>query len=406
MYSAGWLTKGRLLLCRSSAMPCLPKASPRVILAFATLHQLLVAGIIFGWENLVPILLDQRIFIEKCSGAAQTSYRADASKPCNEALVSLNLAVTTGFSAVSFSSVLFGPLQDYLSVLWARVIACALSAAGVICFAFAPSNPDLLLVGALLVGAGGGGIQLTGFTVGQLFPGTQGLATSLIAASFSVSSLVFLVFNKLYFSWGVAYHSLFLVYSAVVFFVFCSSFMWPHKFATAASAAATAADKVQPVASDLLALPLLLEDARTVPATGDSILQTRRKGSRNVELHELGWKQQVVSVEFVTLIAIISVQSLASNIFVSSYLLMAKQISSDAAQLAVATTAFSILFPLCSVTTPVIGYVMDRAMLHNVIAFVVTLGVLWQALSFIPDIRWQILTYACITYALPCAISF
>ena len=117
-----------------------------------------------------------------------------------------------------------------------------------------------------------------------------------------------------------------------------------------------------------------------------------------MELHEMGWKQQAMSVEFVTLVAIISVQSLASNIFVSSYLLMATQISSDAAQLEVATTAFSILFPLCSVTTPVIGYIMDRAMLHTVIAFVVTLGVAWQALSFIPSIQWQILTYDGITH--------
>jgi hypothetical protein len=35
---------------------------------------------------------------------------------------------------------------------------------------------------------------------------------------------------------------------------------------------------------------------------------------------------------------------------------------------------------------------MDRAMLHTVIAFVVTLGIAWQALVFIPDINWQILT--------------
>jgi MFS family permease len=367
-------------------MHCLPKAPPRVILAFATLHQLLVAGIIFGWENLVPILLDQRIFNEKCSGSAQAAYLADPSKPCNEALVSLNLAVTTGFSAVSFSAVLFGPLQDYVSVFYARILACFMSAGGVVCLAFAPSRPDLLVVGALLVGAGGGGIQLTGFTVGQLFPSTQGLATSLIAASFSVSSLVFLIFNKLYFSYGVAYKSLFLVYSALVAFVFCSSFMWPHKFAVAAP------DKTQPANSDLLAMPLLLEDAPVLPASGDSALQTRRKGARNVELHNMGWKQQVMSVEFVTLVAIISVQSLASNIFVSSYLLMATLISSDSAELAVATTAFSILFPLCSVTTPVIGLIMDRAMLHTVIAFVVALGILWQALTFIPDIRWQILT--------------
>ena len=91
----------------------LPRVSPPVILALATLHQLLVAGIIFGWVNLVPILLHQRIFIEECTDAAAAVYRADASKPCNEALVKLNLAVTTGFSAVTFSSLLFGPLQDY-----------------------------------------------------------------------------------------------------------------------------------------------------------------------------------------------------------------------------------------------------------------------------------------------------
>ena len=105
-------------------MPSLPRASPAVILSFATLHQLLVAGIIFGWANLVPVLQDQRIFIDRCSDAERAAYLADANKPCSAALVSLNLAVTTGFSAVSFSSVLFGPLQDYFSVFYARCLAC------------------------------------------------------------------------------------------------------------------------------------------------------------------------------------------------------------------------------------------------------------------------------------------
>jgi MFS family permease len=372
-------------------IPSLPKAPPAVILAFATLHQLLVAGIIFGWANLVPVLQDQRIFIDRCSGAERTAYLADANQPCSAALVSLNLAVTTGFSAVSFSSVVFGPLQDYFSVFYARCLACVLSAAGVVCFAFAPSHPDLLLVAALLVGAGGGGIQLTGFSVGQLFHGSQGLATSLIAASFSVSSLVFLVFNKLYFSFGVAYHSLFFFYLALVIFVLCTSFMWPHKFSV--SNAAAAGKQVLPVGSSLQETLLAPNDelARP-PADPDAMLQLRRRGPRNVELHRFGWKKQAISVEFITLVAIISVQSLASNIFVSNYSLLAKELTSDASQLSMASTAFSVLFPLCSITTPAIGVIMDRAMLHTVIAFVVTLGIAWQALVFIPDINWQILT--------------
>jgi hypothetical protein len=367
-------------------MPCFPKAPPAVVLSFATLHQLLVAGIIFGWANLVPILLDQRIFIEKCSDAGAAAYRADASSPCNEALVSLNLAVTTGFSAVSFSAVLFGPLQDYLSVLYARLLACLFSAAGIVCFAFAPSQPDLLLVAALLVGAGGGGIQLTGFSVGQLFQSSQGLATSLIAASFSVSSLVFLIFNKLYFSLGITYQSLFLFYSGVVVFVGFTSLLWPHKFNSSSSAAC---EKVSPEESSLHQ-SLLATDPSS--STEHSMPQVRHRGPRNVELHQFGWKKQAASVEFITLVAIISIQGLASNIFVSSYALMAQELTSDASKLSMASIAFSVLFPLCSITTPVIGVIMDRAMLHNVIAFVVTLGITWQALVFIPDINWQILT--------------
>jgi MFS family permease len=372
----------------------LPKVPPPVILALATLHQLLVAGIIFGWVNLVPVLLHQRIFIEECSDAAAAAYRADAAKPCNEALVKLNLAVTTGFSAVTFSSLLFGPLQDYCSVLYARILACVFSAAGVVCFAFAPSSPGLLLVATLLVGAGGGGIQLTGFSVGQLFHSSQGLATSLIAASFSVSSLVFLVFNKLYFSFGVAYQSLFFFYLALVLFVGCTSLVWPHKFNAPSASAAHG----EAVSAESSLQQSLLETAphtavSALPSAHDaSVFQVRRRGVRNVELHRFGWKKQAISVEFIALVCIISVQGLASNIFVSSYALMAQELTSDASQLSMASLAFSILFPLCSVTTPIIGVIMDRAMLHNVIAFVVTLGIAWQALVFIPDINWQILT--------------
>jgi len=373
-------------------LSCLPDAQPKVILAFATLHQLLVAGIIFGWANLVPILLDQRIFIDKCSAADQAAYRADSSKPCDAVLVSLNLVVTTGFSAISFSSVLFGPLQDYFSVFYSRILACIFSAAGIICFAFAPSNPDLLIVAALLVGAGGGGIQLTAFSVGQLFPATQGLATSLVAASFSVSSLVFLVFNKLYFSYAVPYQSLFLFYGAVVLFVLCTSFMWPHQF-NAPTASALRKTSVHPADSSLQQSLLASADIEG-NAAETAAAPVRRKGARNVELHQFGWKRQACSVEFLTLVAIICVQSLASNIFVSSYTLEAQKLTSDASQLSTATTAFSILFPLCSITTPFIGFVMDRAMLHSVIAFVVTLGIAWQALVFVPDIKFQIFTYA------------
>ena len=274
-------------------------------------------------------------------------------------------------------------------------MACVFSAAGVVCFAFAPSSPDLLLVATLLVGAGGGGIQLTGFSVGQLFHSSQGVATSLIAASFSVSSLVFLVFNKLYFSFGVAYQSLFFFYLALVLFVACTSIVWPHKF-NAPTATAAHGEAVSPVESSLQ--QSLLETppdtaVSALPSAHDvSAFQVRRRGVRNVELHRFGWKKQAISVEFMALVGIISVQGLASNIFVSNYALMAQELTSDASQLSMASLAFSILFPLCSITTPIIGVIMDLAMLHNVIAFVVTLGIAWQALVFIPDINWQILT--------------
>jgi MFS family permease len=378
-------------------LPCLPNAQPRVILAVATLHQLLVAGIVFGWANLVPILLDQRIFADKCSPADQATYLADPSKPCDAVLVNLNLAVTTGFSAVSFSSVLFGPMQDYISVFYSRILACTFSTAGIVFFAFLPSNPDLLNVAMLFVGAGGGGIQLTGFSVGQLFPATQGLATSLVAASFSVSSLVFLVLNKLYFSFAVPYQSLFLFYAAVPLFVLCSSFLWPHQF-NAPTNSAVSKVSVHPADSSLHQSLLSPADAEAPePLVGHSIgdkkLPVRCKGARNVELHQFGWKQQACSIEFLTLVAIICFQSLASNIFVSSYSLEAQKLTSDASLLSMDTTAFSILFPLCSITTPLIGYIMDRAMLHSVIAFVVTLGITWQALVFVPDIKFQIFTY-------------
>jgi MFS family permease len=375
-------------------MPCLPRADRRVILALATLHQVLVAGIIFGWTSLVPVLLDKRIFAEKCTGAEHAAYIADAGQACKAVGVSLSLAVTTGFSAVSFSAVLFGPLQDYFSVFYSRILACLCSAAGVVCFAFAPSNSELLIAAALLVGAGGGGIQLTGFSVGQLFPEAQGLATSLIAASFSISSLVFLVINKVYFSFHFDYQSIFLVYSALLLFVLASSFVWPHKFD--ASASAQADDKVSPLAASLHEKLLDSEHdaaASLIPVIDDSsVIRVRRKGPRNVELHHFSWKNQALSVEFVMLVVIISVQGLASNIFVSNFFSMAQELSNDASELSMATTAFSILFPLCSITTPLIGLVMDRAMLHTVIAFVVTLGIAWNTLVFIPYLKWQILT--------------
>jgi hypothetical protein len=117
------------------------------------------------------------------------------------------------------------------------------------------------------------------------------------------------------FIFGVSYHSLFFVYLALVIFVLCNSFMWPHKFSV--SNAAAAGEKVLPVGNSLqetLLAPSTDGELPQPPVDSDAMLQLRRRGPRNVELHRFGWKQQAISVEFITLVAIISVQSLASKI--------------------------------------------------------------------------------------------
>lgn len=93
--------------------------------------------------------------------------------------------------------------------------------------------------------------------------------------------------------------------------------MWPHKFSVSNAAAAREKVLFLPVGDSLqetLLAPSTDGELAQPPVDSDAMLQLRLRGPRNVELHRFGCKQQAIRVEFITLVAIISVQSLASKI--------------------------------------------------------------------------------------------
>jgi hypothetical protein len=227
----------------------IPQPNRMVYLTISLLSVLLFGGIVFGWSELQVAFEHEGYFANLCSNNSldadinnldanthqpTQSPRAaylQLSIPCSNLNSQFGEIFFIGCIAATIVPVVIGPIQDRLSNMWARALAACLVSCGLISISLAgKENINLVKLGAALLGAGGNGYQLTSFPMAVLFPGNEGLVSSLCTGFFSLSSLVFFVIRLLQINYGFNLSASLMLYTYVSAAFVLFSLVWPHDF--------------------------------------------------------------------------------------------------------------------------------------------------------------------------------
>jgi hypothetical protein len=226
----------------------IPQPNRMIYVVISLLSVLLFGGIIFGWSQLQVSFEREGYFANQCSDALiadinnvdkstdkpTQSPRAaylQRSIPCADLNSQFGEIFFVGCIAATIVPVVIGPIQDRLSNMWARVFAACMVSSGLISISFAGKESMFLVkLGAALLGAGGNGFQLTSFPMAVLFPGNEGLVSSLCTGFFSLSSLVFFAIQFLQRNYDLSLSVCLLYYAYVSAAFLLLSLVWPHNF--------------------------------------------------------------------------------------------------------------------------------------------------------------------------------
>ncbi len=219
-----------------------------IYVVISLLSVLLFGGIIFGWSQLQLAFEREGYFADQCSDDLDAdinnlddstdkpieSPRAaylQRSVPCSNLNSQFGEIFFVGCIAATIVPVFIGPIQDRLSNMWARVFAACMVSCGLISISFAGKESLYLVkLGAALLGAGGNGYQLTSFPMAVLFPGNEGLVSSLCTGFFSLSSLVFFIIRFVQRSYDLTLSTCVIYYTYFSAAFLLLSFIWPHDF--------------------------------------------------------------------------------------------------------------------------------------------------------------------------------
>jgi hypothetical protein len=221
-----------------------------IYLVISLISVLMFGGIMFGWSELQVAFEREGYFANQCSDALVSdvnnldestnkptqSPRAayiQRSIPCANLNSQFGEIFFIGCIAATIVPVAIGPIQDRLSNMCARFFAAFMVSSGLISISLAGKESLYLVkLGAALLGAGGNGYQLTSFPMAVLFPGNEGLVSSLCTGFFSLSSLVFFAIRFLQRSYDLTLSISVMYYTYVSAAFLLLSLVWPHDFST------------------------------------------------------------------------------------------------------------------------------------------------------------------------------
>jgi MFS family permease len=177
------------------------------------------SGLIFGFSSILPILYREEVFARSCdhhgygSGNCST-ISATGNKCCDAQLAAFTAMSTVGFFMADASMIFYGELLDRAGPRPCFFVGSSLVLVGLGLLALSPTAwrvvyPDFMWVTAFaLMGLGGPGCFLATLSFSERWRGIEPVISATAAAAFDSSSLVFFLFNTLYFDAGVPFYAI------------------------------------------------------------------------------------------------------------------------------------------------------------------------------------------------------
>ena len=254
--------------------------------------------------------------------------------------------------------------------------------------AFADSTRLDIFVPCLVAIAIGGILNLlAAYSSSFLLPERQGELISTFSCTFDLSTIVFAVFNQLSLNLGLTRQELFLGYAAVVALAALPTlYLWgglePH-----------VAERAEKVGKEPAPPPLATPDSKAMLSTVGSATNSRR-----MPLEHQTFTQQIRSPEYLFIIAYSAIEMFRANTYIGSVNELLDSYGDDeASSNHLYSRVFSYVLPAGIVCVPAIAWTMEQLGLTGSLLLTSLMGCMFAALSFVPNLGVQVLTFVVFT---------
>jgi len=331
----------------------------RWILYTCALCHNLTAGVVVGWISFEKILIYRDAFRSKCA--------VDDPTPCalqSDTLSSVFLAGSTGATICRLPSGFV--LDKYGPKVLCIVSVCIMIGGCLLLWGYQSLGEGVLFPGYFLLGFGGPSVQLASLPVAELFPARRSMMVGIMAASFDIASLFFLVFKLVYVdetTWLVMWMS----YIGILVCIGISgALLWPNthfaemqetKEATETEDVNTKTEKAE---SDA-------KDTRPISAIKNTEGETVTKDS-------VSFIQQICTKEWLFFTAFLCVNIANANVIHARLNLIISWNFPDSSW----SDIFAVIYPCSVFWAPVFGYLLDTKPRFVAIYLICIIGILYS----------------------------
>jgi MFS family permease len=171
-----------------------------VAVAFGCLAMLLCSGVIYGYNALLPLLIQQDAFSSLCtsSSSSSTSTSSGLLYDCASQKDRLNLLYTLSITCLYTAVLPFGFIVGRIGPRWMLTLSGALFVLGAVFMSLGPTcGGPCWSSGLIIFGLVSPGFFMSCLSLGKLFPRSSAHVTTLVIGCFELSTGTFWVLGEI-----------------------------------------------------------------------------------------------------------------------------------------------------------------------------------------------------------------
>jgi len=373
-----------------------------LLVVFGVFSALTTSGIIFGFQALKSILIENKVYFELCESTEQDGEITQ----CNEQILKFSLMFSLSSTATNAFSLPIGFILDKYGPRVSCYIGGILFFFG--CLLFGLSGPTFngYLIGFLLLGIAGPFIFISTLHFSTVFPNKSGLIMAALTGSFDASSIIFLIFNKLFYYFDKKYsvQTFFLIYMLVpVIILIANSLLMPET--SLQWSENESSDNNQEINEPNETSSLLNsteEDALTTSNYQSIISQHEQNENREKDIKDMTSWEQMKTKEYILITLLTSIFMIRLNFYISTTEEQLQTISNDENGIKNTVQFFNIMLPFAGVLSIMpIGWLLDNFKMHITFTVLCLMALIFGIFSIIPSLSLQYLSILVFVFMRP-----
>jgi len=368
-----------------------------LLVIFGIFSALTTSGIIFGFQALKSILIENKVYFELCENTEENNEVSQ----CNEQILKFSLMFSLASTATSAFSLPIGFILDKYGPRVSCYIGSILLFFGCLLFGLSSQSFNGYLIGFLLLGIAGPFIFISTLHFSTVFPNKSGLIMAALTGSFDASSAIFLLFNKLFYFFDKKYsiQSFFLVYMIIPIIIFIANFLLMPE----TSLQWNDTQNIINESNETSNLLDVTENNSLIYHNYQSILSEHENNNKKEkDIKEMSSWEQMKTKEYILITLLTSIYMLRLNFYISTTEEQFQTISNDENDIKNTVQFFNIMLPLAGVLSIMpIGWLLDNFKMYIGFTVLCSMALLFGILSLIPILSLQFVSILIFVFTRP-----